>query len=93
MRKLSILIISSMILVSWVSSLYAAEILGYPLVEKQAKFYITILGVIAASVAMVSALYLCFWLLDFKKKTATRTLQREKEVLGGELVVALQSAK
>ena len=93
MRKLAILIISSMILVSWVSSLYAAEILGYPLVEKQAKFYTTILGVIVASVAMVSASYLCFWLLDFKKKIATRTLQREKGVLGGELVVALQSAK
>ena len=93
MRKLAILIISSMILVSWVSSLYAAEILGYPLVEKQVKFYTTILGVIAASVVMVSASYLCFWLLDFKKKTATPTVQREKEVSGGELVVALQSAK
>jgi hypothetical protein len=32
-------------------------------------------------------------LLDFKKKTATPTRQKEKEVLGGELVVALQSAK
>jgi hypothetical protein len=93
MRKLAILIISSMILVSWVSSLYAAEILGYPLVEKQAKFYTAILGVIAASIALVSALYLCFWLLEFKKKTATRTLRREKEVLGGELAVALHSAK
>jgi hypothetical protein len=93
MRKLAILIISSMILLGWVSSLYAAEILGYPLVEKQAKFYTIILGVIAASVFMVSALYFCFWLVDFKKKAATPTLQREKEVLGGELVVALQSAK
>lgn len=93
MRKLAILIISSMILMSWVSSLYAAEILGYPLVEKQAKFYITILGVIAASVAMVSASYLCFWLLDFKKRAATRSLQRETGVLGGKLVVALHSAK
>ena len=93
MRKLAVLIISSMILMSWVSNLYAAEILGYPLVEKQAKFYTAILGVIAASVAMVSASYLCFWLLAFKKKTATPTLQREKEVSGGELVVALHSAK
>jgi hypothetical protein len=83
---LAILIISSMILFGWVSSLYAAEILGYPLVEKQAKFYTIILGVIAASVFMVSALYLCL-------KAATPTLQREKEVLAGELVVALQSAK
>ena len=93
MRKLAILIISSMILLGWVSGLYAAEILGYPLVEKQAKFYTIMLGVIAASVFMVSALYLCFWLVDSKKKVATPSLEREKEVLGGELVVALQSAK
>jgi len=93
MRKLTILIISSVILLGWVSSLYAAEILGYPLVEKQATFYTIILGLIAASVFMVSALYLCLWLADFKKKAATHTMQREKEVLGGELAVALQSSK
>ena len=71
MRKLAIMIISSVILLSWVSSLYAAEILGYPLVEKQAKFYTIILGVVAASVFMVSALYLCSWVTDFKKKAGT----------------------
>jgi len=71
MRKSTILIISSVILLGWVSNLYAAEILGYPLVGKQVKFYSIILGTIAASVFMVSALYLCFWLADFKRKAAT----------------------
>ena len=86
MRKLTISIISSMVLLGLASSQYAAEISGYPHVEKEAKFYTIILGVIAASVFMVSALYLCL-------KAATPTLQREKAVLAGELVVALQSAK
>ena len=64
------MVISSLILLGWVSSLYAAEILGYPLVEKQVKFYTIILGTIVASVFVVSALYFCFWLVDFKKKAA-----------------------
>ena len=93
MRKLTTLIVSSVIFLGWVSSLYAAEILGYPLVQKQAKFYTIILGLIAASVFMVSTLYLCLWLADFKKRAAARTGQREREVLGGKLAVAFQSAK
>jgi len=54
----------SSILIAWTSNVYAAEILGYPIVAKQAKFYSIILGVIAASVAMVSISYLCFWLKE-----------------------------
>ena len=84
---------TSLILLSWISSVYAADILGYPIVEKQAKFYTIILGVIAASIALVSASYLCFWLADLKKKAATPVLRREKEAFGGELVAAAQSAK
>ena len=82
-----------MILLGWVSTLYAAEIFGYPFVEKQIKFYTIILGVIAGSAFMVSILYLCFWLVDFKKKTATPVLKKEKDVLGGELAVAFHPAK
>jgi hypothetical protein len=95
MRKSVILIVSSMILLSWVTSSYAGEILGYPLVEKQAKFYTIILGVIAASVLMVSAIYLCFWLVDSKKKVAIPALERERErgILGDDLAVAFHSAK
>jgi len=93
MRKSVILIVSSMILLSWVSSLYAGEILGYPLVEKQAKFYTIILGVIAASALMVSATCFCFWLVDCKKKVAIPALERKKEILGGDLAVAFHSAK
>lgn len=56
MRKSAISIISSMVFLGMASSLYAAEISGYPHVEKQAKFYAIILGVIAVSVFMVSAI-------------------------------------
>jgi hypothetical protein len=93
MRKSAISIISSMVFLGMASSLYAAEISDYPPVEKQAKFYAIILGVIALSAFRVSALHLCLGLVDFKEKAATPTLQREKGVFAGERVAALQSAK
>ena len=81
-----------MILVAWTSNVYAAEILGYPIVAKQAKFYSIILGVIAASVALVSTSYLCFWLGDLKKRAKV-----SKSVAGHafarQLAAAAQSAK
>ena len=84
---------TSLILLGLVSSVYAADILGYPIVEKQAKFYTIILGVIAASVALVSVTYLGYWLDDLKKRTATQGLRRERKAFGSELVAAAQSAK
>jgi hypothetical protein len=93
MKKTTILIMTSLILLSWVSSVYAAEILGYPLVEKQAKFYSVILGVIGASMALVFVTYTSFWLADWKKEVATHALRREKKALGGELAAAAQPAK
>ena len=92
MKKSTIAIMASMILVAWASNVYAAEILGYPVVAEQLKFYSIILGVIAASMAMVSIAYLCFWLADLKKRArvpkpvASRTF-------AGELAAAAQSAK
>ena len=93
MKKSTILIMTSLILLSWVSSVYAAEILGYSIVEKQAKFYTIILGVIAVSIVLVSVTYLGSWLADLKKKVATHALRGEKDSLGGELAAAAQSAK
>ena len=84
---------TSLILLGWISSVYAADILGYAIVEKQAKFYIIILGLIAASVALVSATYFGYWLADLKKKAAPQALRREKEAFAGKLVAAVQSAK
>ena len=76
MKKSTIAITASMILIGLASSAYAGEILGYPIVAKQAKFYSIILGVIAASVAMVSISYLCFWLADLKKRATVSGTMR-----------------
>ena len=92
MKKLTIAITASIILIGLASHAYAGEILGYPIVAKQAKFYSIILGVIAASVGMVAISYLCFWLADLKKR-ATVSKPVEKASFAGELVAAAQSAK
>lgn len=92
MKKSTILITASVILIGLAANGYAAEILGYPMVAKQAKFYSIILGVIAASVAMVGIAYLGFWLADLKKKARVYR-PVEKAVFAGELAAAAQSAK
>jgi len=84
---------TSIILLGWIANVYAAEILGYPMVEKQARFYILIIGIIGVSVGLVGFSYLCFWLVDLRKKVAEPALQREKKSFAGELVAAAQSAK
>ena len=93
MKKSTILIMTSMILLGWITNVYAGEILGYPVVEKQAKFYGIILGVIVASIALVAGSYLLFWLVDLRKKLAKPALQHEQEIFAGELAAAAQSAK
>ncbi len=93
MKKSTILTIASMILLGWISNVYAGEILGYPIVEKQARFYSLILGMIGASVGLVGFSYLCFWLVDLKRKAAKSVLKRQKKSFAGELVAAAQSAK
>jgi len=92
MKKSTIAITASMILVGLASSAYAGDILGYPIAAKQAKFYSIILGVIAASVAMVATSYLCFWLADLKKRERV-SKPVGKAAFAGELVAAAQSAK
>ena len=92
MKKSTIVITALMILIGLASNVYAAEILGYPIVAKQAKFYSIILGVIAASVAMVGMAYVGFWLADLKKKAKVYR-PAEKAVFAGELAAAAQSAK
>ncbi len=92
MKKSTIAITASMILVGLASRAFAGEILGYPIVAKQAKFYSIILGVIAASVSMVAISYLCFWLADLKKR-ATVSKPVEKAAFVGKLLAAAQSAK
>ena len=89
MKKSTILIMASVILLGWISTASAAEILGYPIVEKQAKFYTIILGLISASVALVALAYGSFWLADWKKNLA----RREREGFARELAAAAQPAK
>lgn len=97
MKKIKVLILTSAILLCWVSSIYAAEILGYPVVPKQARFYIIILSAIGASVAMVAATYVSFWLVDLKKKqqavAAKPALNSGLKTFGGQLAASAQSAK
>ncbi len=93
MKKSTILIIASMILLGWISNVYAGEILGYPIVEKQARFYSLILAMIGTSVGLVGFSYLSFWLVDLKRKVAQSSLNRQKKSFAGELVAAAQSAK
>ncbi len=92
MKKSTIAITASLILIGVASHAYAGEILGYPIVAKQARFYSIILGVIATSVSMVAFSYLCFWLAELKKR-ATVPKPVEKVPFAGELVAAAQSAK
>jgi hypothetical protein len=96
MKKLMVLIISSVILLSWVSSGYAAELLGYSIVPKQAKFYTIILGVMGTSVAMISALYFFLWVADLKKKKVRMVKPafiEGGEAFEGPFAAASQSAK
>ncbi len=87
MKKITIMLTTFAILLCWITSVYAAEVLGYPIVPKQAKFYIIILGVIGASVAMVSSAYFFFWLADLKKKRKVTVLKpslsKGREAFGG----------
>jgi len=92
MKKLALLILTmaSVIPLTWVSSSYAAEFLGYTMVPKQASFYTIILGLIGASVGMVSALYAALWLADLRKK---RQVEVVNPAFGGEMAAAAQPAK
>jgi len=97
MKKLTILIITTAILCCWISSTYAADILGYPIVPKQAKFYLIILAVIGASMAMVATAHFSFWLVDLKKRrkeiAVKPAFNKGLEAFGGQLAAVAQPAK
>ena len=97
MKKLTILIITTAILCCWISSAYAADILGYPIVPKQAKFYLIILSVIGVSMAMVTTAYFSFWLVDLKKRRkevkVKPAFNKGLEAFDGQLTAAAQPAK
>lgn len=97
MKKLTILIITTAILCCWISSAYAADILGYPIVPKQAKFYLIILTAIGASMAMVATAYFSFWLVDLKKRRkevqVKPAFNKGLEAFGGQLAAVAQPAK
>ncbi len=52
--------------------IFAAEFLGYPMVPRQAEFYMSILAVIGASIGMVTIAYVSFWLKDARKNSEVR---------------------
>jgi uncharacterized membrane protein YeaQ/YmgE (transglycosylase-associated protein family) len=93
MKKIIIPAIASAIIITWVSGANAGEILGYPIVQKQATFYTMILGLIGASMGIVGAAYACFFLADLKKKKVVvkESLPRRMESFSGKL--AAQGAK
>jgi len=69
MKKMNIIMIMIFaILVVYTSTASAAEILGYPIVAKQAKYYTMILGLMGASMAMVGVVYAYMWLADLKRR-------------------------
>ncbi len=93
MKKSTILIMTTMILLGWIANVYAAEILGYPIVEKQARFYTFILGIIGVSVGLVGFSSLCLWLVDLSRNTLKPARRIEEKAFPGELAGAAQSAK
>jgi len=94
MKKSTIfLMMTSMILLGWISNVYAADVLGYPIVEKQAKFYTLILGMIGISITLVGFSYFCFWLVDLKRKATHPSLKRHRTLFAGELAAVAHSAK
>jgi hypothetical protein len=79
MKKIISGLTVSMILLAEVSELWAGQVLGYTVADKQAKFYIIILTTMGASLAMVGAVYLILWLAEYKKA------EKAKEVVAEEM--------
>ncbi len=93
MKKSTILAVTLTILLVGISNVYAAEVLGYPIVEKQARFYSIILGVIAGSIGLVSLFHFGFWVADLGKRAAQPVLRRQKESFADGLAAGSQAAK
>ena len=99
MKKIAllILIMSSAILLNWVSGSYAAEFLGYTMVPKQVKFYTIILGMLGASAGMVATLYATLGLADLRKKRKAKVVGpapfKDTAAFGDEVAIAAQPAR
>ncbi len=76
MKKATVLTIASVILLGLAADVLAGDVLGYPVVEKQLRFYSIILGIIAVSAALVTASCFCSRLFEAKKK-ADQPAKRE----------------
>ncbi|MCX5909753.1 MAG: hypothetical protein NTY64_21905 [Deltaproteobacteria bacterium] len=87
-------LMAGLILWGSISTAHAAEIIGYPIVPKQATFYLMILALIGASMGLVGGAYACFFLADIGKKKVSvpqRALVPKEKALRGKL--ALQPAE
>jgi hypothetical protein len=95
MKKITIMMIMAFaILLAYTSMASAAEILGYPIVAKQAKFYTMILGLMGASMALVGGVYGYMWLADLKNRNPgflKNAIPKETRSMLGKLTV--QAAK
>jgi len=89
MKKSTILAIASMIILGFAANSFAADLFGYPVVEKQIRFYSLILGIIAISAVLVAVSCLSSRVADVKKRSAR--LSEEKAF--GTFAAATQSAK
>jgi hypothetical protein len=77
MKTITSILTVSMILLAEVSELWASQVLGYTVAEKQAKFYIIILSTMAVSIALVGAVYFVLWLAERKKVEPKAAVERE----------------
>ena len=70
MKKKSILATASTFLLGFAVNASAGDLLGYPVVETQLRFYSLIIGLIAISVALVAASCLFSQPVEEKKRAA-----------------------
>lgn len=89
MRKSTVLAITSMMILGFAANAFAADLFGYPVVEKQLRFYSLIFGIIGLSVVMVTLS--CLFSKQSEAKKRSRKLSGAKAF--GRLVAATQPAK
>jgi hypothetical protein len=70
MKKKSILATASTLLLGFAVNASAGDLLGYPVVETQLRFYSLIIGLIAISVVLVAASCLCSRPVEEKNEAA-----------------------
>ena len=73
MRKAAVLAITSMIILGVAANALAADLLGYPIVEKQMRFYSIIFGVMGISIILVALSYVSFRVTEVKKTAPKRS--------------------